>query len=150
MKKFLFLMLISIFVGPMYSQCEISSFIEENYAVDGGILALREILSDPSDPDYNNPFIPYERVEPYLEKLSAIHANPDNNPRIDSLFNEFQFHVNPYYSEITEYNLVQENNFIGAFLYYFIGLVISRFGSLIIGSILQIDKLKFIKFADQC
>lgn len=51
-------------------------------------------------------------------------------------------------SEITEYNLVQENYFLSVFLYYFIGLVISRFGSLIIGAILQSNKLKFIKFAD--
>jgi len=50
--------------------------------------------------------------------------------------------------EITKYDLVQENNILGAFLYYFIGLVISRFGSLIIGKILQSKKLKFIKFAD--
>ena len=48
--------------------------------------------------------------------------------------------------EITKYNLIQENNFIGSFLYYFIGLVISRFGSLIVGNLLR--KLTFIKFAD--
>ncbi|MDA9327418.1 hypothetical protein N9Q96_00665 [Flavobacteriaceae bacterium] len=50
--------------------------------------------------------------------------------------------------EITNYDLVQEDNILGAFLYYFIGLIISRFGSLIIGKILQSKKLKFIKFAD--
>jgi|TARA_B110000114_G_C14999806_1_gene360226 hypothetical protein len=50
--------------------------------------------------------------------------------------------------EITDYDLVQENNFLGAFLYYLIGLIISRFGSLIIGKILQSKKLKFVKFAD--
>jgi hypothetical protein len=50
--------------------------------------------------------------------------------------------------EVTKYDLVQENNFLGAFLYYFIGLVISRFGSLIIGKILQSKKLKFIEFSD--
>ena len=50
--------------------------------------------------------------------------------------------------EMTDYDLIQENNFIGAFLYYFIGLVISRFGSLVIGAILQSKRLKFIKFAD--
>ena len=48
--------------------------------------------------------------------------------------------------EVTNYDLIQENNFIGSFLYYFVGLVISRFGSLIIGYILQ--KLTFIKFAE--
>lgn len=50
--------------------------------------------------------------------------------------------------EITNYDLVQENNFLGAVLYYFIGLVISRFGSLLIGKVLQSKRLKFIKFAD--
>jgi hypothetical protein len=49
--------------------------------------------------------------------------------------------------EITSFNLIQENNFIGAFLYYFVGLVISRFGSLVIGEFLQWKKLKFLKFA---
>lgn len=48
--------------------------------------------------------------------------------------------------EITNYDLIKEDFFIGAFLYYFIGLVISRFGSLIISGILK--KFKFIKFAD--
>ncbi len=48
--------------------------------------------------------------------------------------------------EITHYDLIQENNFIGAFLYYFVGLIVSRFGSLIVGKILQ--KLKFIKFVE--
>jgi hypothetical protein len=48
--------------------------------------------------------------------------------------------------EITNYDLIQENNFLGAFLYYFIGLIISRIGSLIIGEILKNKKIKFIKF----
>lgn len=48
---------------------------------------------------------------------------------------------------ISKYDLIQENNFIGAFLYYFIGLVISRFGSLVIGSLIQ-KMTFFIKFAD--
>ena len=48
--------------------------------------------------------------------------------------------------EITNFDLIQENNYIGSFLYYFIGLVVSRFGSLFIGYLLQ--KMTFIKFAD--
>ena len=48
---------------------------------------------------------------------------------------------------ISKFDLIQENNFIGAFLYYFIGLVISRFGSLVIGSIIQ-KMTFFIKFSD--
>ncbi len=40
-------------------------------------------------------------------------------------------------NKITTYNMIQENIFIGAFLYYFIGLVISRIGSLLIEPILK-------------
>lgn len=48
--------------------------------------------------------------------------------------------------EIIGYNLIQDNILIGAFLYYFIGMVISRFGSLLIEPLLK--KVKFIKFTD--
>jgi len=46
----------------------------------------------------------------------------------------------------TSYSLLQENLVIGVFVYYFIGLVISRFGSLVIEPLLR--KLTFLKFAD--
>lgn len=46
----------------------------------------------------------------------------------------------------TSYDFILENNFIGAFLYYFIGMVISRFGSLCIEPILK--KTKFIRFSE--
>lgn len=77
-----------------FSQCEVSTYIEDNYRLDAQILALREIRSDSQDPDYNNPFIPEARITPFLEKLSAIHANPNSIPIIDSLFDELQIHVN--------------------------------------------------------
>ena len=48
--------------------------------------------------------------------------------------------------EITAYSFVQQDILVGAFLYYFIGLVISRFGSLVVEPMLK--KIKFIKFAD--
>ncbi|OFY39673.1 MAG: hypothetical protein A2X18_09690 [Bacteroidetes bacterium GWF2_40_14] len=48
--------------------------------------------------------------------------------------------------QFTDYNFIQDNDFIGAFLYYFIGMVISRFGSLFIEPILK--KISFLKFAD--
>ncbi len=48
--------------------------------------------------------------------------------------------------EITSYNLIQENNLIGAFLYYFIGMIVSRFGSLFIEPMLK--KVRFLKFSD--
>lgn len=47
--------------------------------------------------------------------------------------------------EFTTFDIYQENNFIGGFIYYFTGLIISRFGSLVIEPVLQ--KSKFVKFA---
>lgn len=47
---------------------------------------------------------------------------------------------------LTDFNFIQENNLLGAFLYYFIGMVISRFGSVIIEPILK--KIKFLKFRE--
>lgn len=47
---------------------------------------------------------------------------------------------------ITSYSLLQENLIIGVFVYYFVGLAISRFGSLVIEPLLR--KLTFLKFAD--
>jgi len=49
-------------------------------------------------------------------------------------------------SQIIHYQLIQKDIITGVFLYYFLGLVVSRFGSLVIGPILK--RLSFIKFAD--
>lgn len=46
---------------------------------------------------------------------------------------------------LTTYSLIQEDIFVGIFVYYFIGLVLSRVGSLVIEPILK--KIKFVKFA---
>ncbi|MGG9963194.1 hypothetical protein [Ferruginibacter sp. SUN106] len=49
----------------------------------------------------------------------------------------------------TPYDFIQEDNLIGGFLYYFIGMVISRFGSLIVEPILKwISFLKFVDYND--
>jgi hypothetical protein len=48
-------------------------------------------------------------------------------------------------SKISDYNFLQKDLLIGAFLYYFIGLIISRVGSIIIEPLLK--KWKFLKFA---
>lgn len=47
---------------------------------------------------------------------------------------------------ITSYSFLQENLIIGVFVYYFLGMVISRIGSLVIEPVLK--KLSFLKFAD--
>ena len=47
---------------------------------------------------------------------------------------------------LSRHSFVHENIFIGVFLYYFIGLVISRLGSLVVEPILR--KISFLNFAD--
>jgi hypothetical protein len=47
--------------------------------------------------------------------------------------------------EFTDYSFTQENLVVGLFVYYFIGLIISRFGSLVIEPILK--KISFLKFS---
>jgi len=49
-------------------------------------------------------------------------------------------------SRFTHYSFLQQDIIIGLFLYYFIGLVISRFGSIVIEPILR--QTSFLKFAD--
>lgn len=46
---------------------------------------------------------------------------------------------------LTTYNFIQEEIVIGVFFYYFIGLIISRIGSLFLEPILK--KIKFLNFA---
>lgn len=49
-------------------------------------------------------------------------------------------------SKISEHNFIQKDLLIGAFFYYFIGLVISRVGSIIIEPLLK--RWHFLKFAE--
>ncbi len=48
--------------------------------------------------------------------------------------------------EVIGYDFIQENNLFGAFLYYFIGMIISRFGSFIVEPFLK--WVSFLKFKD--
>lgn len=49
-------------------------------------------------------------------------------------------------SKITHYSFIQQDIVVGLFFYYFIGLVVSRIGSLVIEPLLK--SLSFVKFAD--
>lgn len=49
-------------------------------------------------------------------------------------------------TELTDFDLILDNNFIGAFFYYFVGMIISRLGSLITEPFLK--WMKFVKFTD--
>jgi len=49
-------------------------------------------------------------------------------------------------NKVSSFNLIQEDILLGAFLYYFIGLIISRVGSLFIEPFLRL--IKFLKFAE--
>jgi hypothetical protein len=52
-------------------------------------------------------------------------------------------------SKVSSFNLIQEDIILGAFLYYFIGLIISRVGSLLIEPFLRwINFIKFAKYND--
>ncbi|MBW7992074.1 MAG: hypothetical protein FVQ84_18955 [Planctomycetes bacterium] len=52
-------------------------------------------------------------------------------------------------NEFTNFSFIQQDIVIGLFLYYFIGLVISRFGSLLIEPILRyLSFLKFLSYKD--
>jgi hypothetical protein len=48
--------------------------------------------------------------------------------------------------KMTDYNLILKDSVLGVFLYYFIGMVISRFGSIVIEPILK--KVKILQFKD--
>jgi hypothetical protein len=56
--KNLFLILTILISGVSIAQCSVNTFIQDNYEFDAKLLALRDILSDPMDPDHFNPFIP--------------------------------------------------------------------------------------------
>ena len=96
MKKTVFLILFFICVYSASAQCTIEPFIQQNYSFDAKLFVLRDIESNTNDPDYDNPIISQTRTDHYLEKLSAMYRNPQNDVNIDSLFNEFQFHANTY------------------------------------------------------
>lgn len=49
-------------------------------------------------------------------------------------------------SKMTELELIQKDLVVGVFVYYFVGLIVSRFGSLIIEPLLK--KINFLKFAE--
>lgn len=51
--------------------------------------------------------------------------------------------ITPYF---LGYDFIQENDFLGTFLYYFIGMAISRFGSVVLEPCFK--KTKFVKFSD--
>jgi hypothetical protein len=54
-----------------------------------------------------------------------------------------------FINQYLNYNLIQENIILGAFLYYFIWLIISRLGSLIIEPLLQYFKIiKYAEYSD--
>ena len=47
---------------------------------------------------------------------------------------------------VTDYRLIQEDIVVGLFLYYFIGLVVSRIGSLVVEPVLK--AVRFVTFVD--
>ena len=48
-------------------------------------------------------------------------------------------------SKVTRYGFIQDDIVIGVFLYYFIGMVISRFGSLVIEPLLNVSRFSSLQ-----
>lgn len=72
-----------------------------------------------------------------LEKLSSYHI-------FNYLFPGVIFTI--ILSKVTSFDFVQKDIIVGAFLYYFIGLIISRVGSLVIEPFLK--KISFLNFVE--
>ncbi|MBX2977434.1 MAG: hypothetical protein KF721_15010 [Ignavibacteriaceae bacterium] len=72
-----------------------------------------------------------------LEKLSSYNL-------FNNLFPGIIFVIAT--NKLTNYNFAQDNLILGVFLYYFIGLVINRIGSLLIEPLLK--KISFVKFVE--
>ena len=72
-----------------------------------------------------------------LDKLSSY--NIFNNLMPGVLFVIFT-------KSLTDYNFIQSDILLGSFLYYFLGMVISRFGSVVYEPVLK--KIKILKFKD--
>ncbi|PTX64175.1 putative secreted protein (Por secretion system target) [Kordia periserrulae] len=104
MKKITLLCLLCLCFWDMNAQCTIDPFIQQNYEFDAKVLVLREIEGNPNDPDYDNPEISSTRTNYYLEQLSAMYINQQNSADLDSIFNEFQFHVDPW--ELQYHNIL--------------------------------------------
>jgi len=68
MNKFLLLIIICFISESVWAQYPINPYIQENYSHDARLLALRDMLSNPSDPDFDNPFFPESRAIPYMKK----------------------------------------------------------------------------------
>jgi uncharacterized membrane protein YraQ (UPF0718 family) len=78
-----------------------------------------------------------ELVKELLDKISSYNL-------FNYLFPGILFVV--ILGKFTHYSLVQENLVLGVFVYYFVGLIISRVGSLVVEPLLK--KLSFLVFAD--
>ncbi|WGD35530.1 T9SS type A sorting domain-containing protein [Olleya sp. YS] len=98
--KIISIIIILVANFQLFAQYPINPYIQTNYEYDVYILTLREILSNPSDPDYDTPIIPTSRLTPYLEDLSAIYDNSGSNPEIDFIFNSLDIHANQEYDAV--------------------------------------------------
>jgi len=78
-----------------------------------------------------------ENIKILLDKLSSYNIFNHLFPGISFVF---------LTKEISGYNLIQDNYFVGGFLYYFIGMIVSRVGSIFIEPALK--AIKFISFKD--
>lgn len=75
-------------------------------------------------------------IEKFIEKISSYNIFNNLFPGVIYVY---------IISKITNFNLTEENIILAIFIYYFIGMIISRFGSLVIERICK--KWKIVKFS---
>lgn len=75
-------------------------------------------------------------IENFIEKISSYNIFNNLFPGVIYVY---------IISGITNFNLAKENIILAIFIYYFIGMIISRFGSIVIEKICK--KLRIVKFA---
>ena len=102
MKKTI-LLIVLLISGVSFSQCEVNSYIEQNYITDAWIMVFRNFVENPIHPDYNVPILDPVKTVPYLEKISAVYVLASINTTADSLFNKFDIHTNQYFPKIVSF-----------------------------------------------
>ncbi|AVI50511.1 hypothetical protein C5O00_04745 [Pukyongia salina] len=100
------LIIASLIFTTGIAQCFTNPTVQTDYQADAMAFVLRDIQSDPTDPDFDNPLISASRIVPYIEKLSAIYENPNGEAIVDSIFNEFQIHANYEIGQSLNYSTI--------------------------------------------
>lgn len=77
--------------------CDVSSYIRDNYTYDAKFLIYNDIFRDSSvHPNYNLPYFDSLEVEKRLQAIQAVYDL--HSPQSDSIFNLYKIHMYSFYS----------------------------------------------------